>query len=61
MDHKGKPKSLTVSDEINILVQVDTHIGTLVEQASQFRLSLKVKVSKVIPVQALEALKVARG
>jgi hypothetical protein len=24
----GKPKSLTISDKINILAQVDAHIGT---------------------------------
>jgi hypothetical protein len=28
MDNKGKPKSLRVSDKINILAQVDAHIGT---------------------------------
>jgi hypothetical protein len=40
MDNKRKPKSLTVSDEINILAQLDTHIGTHVEQASKLRFSV---------------------
>jgi hypothetical protein len=40
MDNKGRPKSLTISDKINILVQGDAHIGTHVEQASWLRLSL---------------------
>jgi hypothetical protein len=38
MDNKGKPKSLTVSDERNILVHVDAHIGTHVERVSLLRL-----------------------
>jgi hypothetical protein len=28
MDNKGKPESLTISDKINISVQVDAHDGT---------------------------------
>jgi hypothetical protein len=40
MDNKEKPKSLTISDKINILAQVDAHIGTFVKQASQLRLSV---------------------
>jgi hypothetical protein len=40
MDNKGKPKSLTISDIINILEHVDAHIGTHVEEASQLRLSV---------------------
>jgi hypothetical protein len=35
MDNKGKPKSLTISDKINISVKADTHIGTHVEQVSR--------------------------
>jgi hypothetical protein len=31
MDNDGKPKSFTISDEINILVQVDAHIGAHIE------------------------------
>jgi hypothetical protein len=38
MDNKGKLKSITVSDKINILVQIDAHIGTCAELASQLRL-----------------------
>jgi hypothetical protein len=38
MDGKGKRKSLAIRDEINILVYVDAHIGTHVEQASLLRL-----------------------
>jgi hypothetical protein len=34
MDNKVKPNLLTVYDKINILVQVDAHIGAYVEQAS---------------------------
>jgi hypothetical protein len=34
MNNKGKPKSLIVSDKINISVQVDAHNGTHVEQVS---------------------------
>jgi hypothetical protein len=39
MDNKGKPKSLTIGDQIkvNILVQVDSYI---VELASRLRLSV---------------------
>jgi hypothetical protein len=40
MDNKGKHKSLAVSDKINILAQVDAHIGTHVEQATWLRLSV---------------------
>jgi hypothetical protein len=40
MDNKGKRKSFTISDKINILVQVDAHIGTHVELASRLRLSV---------------------
>jgi hypothetical protein len=40
MDDKGKPKSLAVSEKINILAQVDLHIGAHAEQASQLRISL---------------------
>jgi hypothetical protein len=40
MDSKGKERSFTVSDKINILVKVDAHIGTCVELASQLRLSV---------------------
>jgi hypothetical protein len=40
VDNKGKPKSLTASDKINILVQVDAHTGTHVEQMSWLRLPL---------------------
>jgi hypothetical protein len=39
--NERKPKSPTVSDKINILVQVDAHIGTHVEWASQLRLSVQ--------------------
>jgi hypothetical protein len=38
MDNKGKPKSLTISDNINIFAQADACIGTSVEQASWLRL-----------------------
>jgi xylose isomerase len=34
MDKKEKRKSFTISDKINILVQVDAHIGTNDELAS---------------------------
>jgi hypothetical protein len=27
MNNKGKPKALTISDKINILVRADAHIG----------------------------------
>jgi hypothetical protein len=40
MNNEGKPESLTVSDKINILAQVDAHIGTHVEHASWLRLSV---------------------
>jgi hypothetical protein len=40
MNNEGKPISLTVSDKISILAQVDAYIGTSVEQASQLRLSV---------------------
>jgi hypothetical protein len=40
MDNKGKWKSITVSDKMNILVQIVAHIGTCVELASQLRLSV---------------------
>jgi hypothetical protein len=40
MDNKGKPKSVTISDEINILVHADAHIGTHIEQASLLRLPM---------------------
>jgi hypothetical protein len=38
MDNKGKRKSFTVSDKINILAEVDAHIGTRVEVESWLRL-----------------------
>jgi hypothetical protein len=38
MDNKGKSNHR--SDKINILVQVDAHIGTHVEHTSQFRLCI---------------------
>jgi hypothetical protein len=31
VDNKVKPKSLTISDKINILAEVDAHIGTHAE------------------------------
>jgi hypothetical protein len=34
MDNKGKLKSLTIRDQINILAQVYAYVGTHVEQAS---------------------------
>jgi hypothetical protein len=37
---EGKQKSITISDKINILVQVDAHIGTCVVLASHMRLSV---------------------
>jgi hypothetical protein len=40
MDNKGKWKSFTISDKINILAQVDAHIGTHVELASCLRFSV---------------------
>lgn len=40
MDNKGKPISLIVSDEADILVLVNAHIGTNGEQASWMRLSM---------------------
>jgi hypothetical protein len=40
MDNKGEQKSFTISDKINILAQVNAHIGTLVELASRLRLSM---------------------
>jgi hypothetical protein len=40
MDNKGKPKSHTVSDKINVVVQFDAHIGTCVEQASHLGLAV---------------------
>jgi hypothetical protein len=47
MDNKGKRKSFTVSDKINISVQVDAHIESHVELASRLRLSVfSVGVSK---------------
>jgi hypothetical protein len=38
MDNKGKWKSFTIREEIDILVQVDAHIGTCVELALHLRL-----------------------
>jgi hypothetical protein len=38
MDNKGKWKSFAIK-EVNILVQVDAHIGTYVELALHLRLS----------------------
>jgi hypothetical protein len=40
MDNKGKLRSFTISNKINILVQVDAHIGTSVELALCLRLSV---------------------
>lgn len=40
MNNKGKPISLIVSDEANILALVNAHIETNVEQTSWMRLSL---------------------
>jgi hypothetical protein len=40
MDNEGKPKSLTISDKIYILVQVEALIGTHIEKASWLRLSV---------------------
>jgi hypothetical protein len=40
MDNKGKPKTPTISDERNILVQVEAHIETYIEEASWLRLSV---------------------
>jgi hypothetical protein len=40
MDNKGKRKSFTISDKINILAEVDAHIGTHVELTSHCRLSV---------------------
>jgi hypothetical protein len=37
MDNKGKRKSNTLSDKINILGEDDAHIGTRVELESQLR------------------------
>jgi hypothetical protein len=36
----GNPKSYIISDKINTRVQADSCIGTSVEEASLFRLSL---------------------
>jgi hypothetical protein len=42
MDNKGKWKSFTVSNKINILAQADAHIGSHVELAPPWlRLSVK--------------------
>jgi hypothetical protein len=38
VNNKGKLKSLTVSDKINILVEVDVHTGAHIEQVSRLRL-----------------------
>jgi hypothetical protein len=40
VDNKGKRKSFTISDKINILAQVDAFIGTRVGLASHLRLSV---------------------
>jgi hypothetical protein len=40
MGNKGEWKPFTVSDKINIRVQVDAHIGMCVELASCLRLSI---------------------
>jgi hypothetical protein len=40
MDNKRKPKSLTVSDKISILVHTDAHIATCVELAPWSTLSM---------------------
>jgi hypothetical protein len=42
MHNKGKHKSLTVSDKINILPQVDAYTGTHVEQATWLRFSVPI-------------------
>jgi hypothetical protein len=34
VDDKGKAKSLTISDTVNILVQIDANIETHIEQPS---------------------------
>jgi hypothetical protein len=38
--NKIKPKSPTISDKINILTQVEAHVGTHVERVSRLRLSV---------------------
>jgi hypothetical protein len=40
MGDERKPKSLTISNKINILAQVAAYNGTYVEQTSQLRLSM---------------------
>jgi hypothetical protein len=40
MDIKIKQELSTISDKINILAQVDAHIGTRLELASRLRLSV---------------------
>jgi hypothetical protein len=47
MDNKGKRKSFTMSDKINISGQGDAHIGSHVGLASRLRLSV-FSVSKEI-------------
>jgi hypothetical protein len=39
MDNKGKWKSFTIRDKINILAQIDVHIGTCTELVSRLGLS----------------------
>jgi hypothetical protein len=39
MDNKGKPKSVIISDKINVLAQ-HGHVGTRVEQTSRLILSV---------------------
>jgi hypothetical protein len=43
MDNKGKQKSFTRSDNDNVLAQVDAHICTRVELASQLELSVSTR------------------
>jgi hypothetical protein len=40
MDNEGKRKSFTICDKINILAQVDAHIGALLELVLCLRLSI---------------------
>jgi hypothetical protein len=54
VDSKGKRKSFTISDKINILAQIDALIGTHVELASHLRLSVPVQNTTVKNCEEIE-------
>jgi hypothetical protein len=60
-DNNQKQKSLSISDKINILAQVDADIGTRVELASWLRLSVSMLSTIVKNREETERSYVQRG